>query len=133
MPYPQTAMMKRTTLAAICVAFPLLIHCRFDALAMQPDPSSAATCRIHVSEEADGLRLEAIAFARRTIAGHYKLSVAKESASGSSQNLESGDFNTDGTHEQILATVTLDRSAIGHYRATLSLEWDEGRVSCNSP
>jgi hypothetical protein len=132
MPYPQAAM-KRTVLAGICGAFLLLVHCHFDAMAMQPDPSPAVACRIRVSEEADGLRLEAIASARSTIAGHYKLSVAKESASGSSQNLESGDFKTDGMHEQILATVTLDRSAIEHYRATLSLEWDEGRVSCNSP
>jgi hypothetical protein len=90
-------------------------------------------CDIRASLEPDGLHLHALAGGTIAAAGQYTLSVAKESATGSNKNLQGGDFQTDGAHEQILATVILDRSAAGHYRATLSLDWNEGQMSCNSP
>lgn len=133
MPYPKPATTQRTVLTAFCGSLWLLSQNGFSAVALPAAHSSAAECRIRVSDDPAGLHLEAVADAKAAVAGHYKLSVVKESTSGSSQNVESGDFHADGTHEQILATVMLDRSAIGHYRATLSLDWDEGHVSCSSP
>jgi hypothetical protein len=133
MPYPKAATMKRMGLAAVFGAFSLVACDHIRVVAMPTKTSRDVTCQIRASNEAEGLRLEAIANATRVIAGSYRLMVAKESSSGSTQNDQSGSFETDGSREQILATVVLDRSAIGHYRATLSLDWDEGHVSCSSP
>lgn len=95
-------------------------------------PATALVCDVRASLEPEGLRLQAIAGGTIAVTGRYTLSVAKEGASGSSRNLQSGDFQTDGAHEQILSSVILDRSAAGHYRATLSLDWNEGQMSCSS-
>jgi CsgH protein len=133
MPYPKPAATKYMGLAAVLGVFSLVASDHIKAVAMPTNPSLGVTCQIRASDGDAGLRLEAIADATRVITGSYRLVVAKESASGSTQNDQSGSFETDGSHEQILATVVLDRSAIGHYRATLSLDWDEGHVSCSSP
>ena len=132
MPYPKPATIQRVVLTAFCGSL-LLPQNSFSAVALPAALTPAAECRIRVSDNPAGLRLEAIADAKAAVAGHYKLSVIKESTSGSSQNTESGEFHADGAHEQILATVMLDRSAIGHYRATLSLDWNDGNVTCSSP
>jgi hypothetical protein len=38
-----------------------------------------------------------------------------------------------GGQEQVLTTIMLDRSAIGNYRAELSLQSDQERFTCTSP
>ena len=133
MPYPKLATMRHTVLTAFCGSLILFSQNSVSAVALPAALAPAAECRIRVSDDPAGLNLEAIAEATTAVVGHYKLSVIKESTSGSSQNMESGDFHADSTHEQILATVMLDRSAIGHYRATLSLDWNDGNVTCSSP
>jgi hypothetical protein len=90
-------------------------------------------CQIRVSLIPSGLRLEALAEPHTAIAGEYRLSIAKDSASGSSRNVQSGAFRADAGEQQILATTILDRTAIGHYSATLSLDWEDGHESCSSP
>lgn len=95
--------------------------------------NAAISCRIRAAETADGLRIEAVARSKKPLSAGYTFSVVKNSASGSSRNQQSGEFETDGTNEKVLTTVVLDRSAIDHYTARLSLKWDEERVSCSSP
>ncbi|WP_425280310.1 curli-like amyloid fiber formation chaperone CsgH [Methyloferula stellata] len=124
---------KHRILSAICAPALLLCadgHAAFSLPAAHP---SALECQIRVSAMPNGLRLEAVANARASVTGRYRLSVAKDSASGSSQNLQSGDFKLDVGQQRILSTLLLDSSAIGHYRATLSLEWEQGHESCSSP
>jgi hypothetical protein len=95
--------------------------------------NAAISCRIRAAETADGLRIEALARSKKPLSAGYTFSVVKDSASGSSCNQQSGEFETDGANEKVLTTVVLDRSAIDHYTARLSLKWDEERVSCSSP
>lgn len=95
--------------------------------------STNLNCLIR-AEPSDGfLRLQAIVRAGQSTSGRYRLSVSKHSASGTSENLQSGTFNVAAHGERILTTVVLDRSAVGHYRAALSIESDLGKVSCSSP
>lgn len=124
---------KRRILSAICAAASLLCACGQDAFSLPAVHPSVLECQIRVSTMPDGLRLEAMANASASVIGTYRLTVAKDSASGSSQNLQSGEFKLDAGQQQILSTLVLDRSAIGHYRATLSLEWEHGSESCSSP
>jgi hypothetical protein len=130
-----TAYAVATVLRGSLLAMPVLWASWSEAApsAMRLAAATGLVCDIRASLEPEGLHLQAIAGGAIAVAGQYTLSVAKESTSGSSQNLQSGNFHTDGAHEQILATVILDRSAAGHYRATLSLDWNEGQMSCNSP
>jgi hypothetical protein len=90
-------------------------------------------CTIRVTPGPDFLRLEAIAQSGTPVSGQYDLSISKQSSTGSSQNMQSGDFSLTTDQEQILATTALDPSAQGHYSARLSLEWRQGRVTCGSP
>jgi hypothetical protein len=99
----------------------------------KPADAAAISCRIRASETADGLRLEAVAKSKMRLSAGYTFSVVKNSASGSSRNQQSGEFKTAGADEKVLTTVVLDRSAIDHYTARLSLKWNEERVSCSSP
>jgi hypothetical protein len=103
------------------------------AVSMPAADQNAAGCQIRASLMPNGLRLEALADPQEAIAGEYRLSVAKDSASGSSRNLQSGAFQVEAGKQQILATIILDRSAVGHYSATLSLQWENGHESCSSP
>src|ERR1700760_2749657 len=90
-------------------------------------------CVIRARPGNDFLRLEAIVRSQAPIAGQYKFVVAKQSASGSSNNAQSGAFTLQSAPEKILTTLVLDRSAIGHYRAELSLQSDRGNFTCTSP
>jgi hypothetical protein len=90
------------------------------------------SCAIRETTNKGFLQLQAVVFSKQPVAGRYALSVVKRSASGESQNHQSGSFALTSGHEQILTTIVLDASAAGHYRANLSLESDRGSVSCQS-
>jgi hypothetical protein len=93
----------------------------------------AIECTIR-TELTDGfLRLEAIARADAPAAGQYSFLVAKQSESGSSNNAQNGTFVLRAGRDEILTTLVLDRSAVGNYRAELSLQTDSGGVTCTSP
>ncbi|HEU4660659.1 MAG TPA: curli-like amyloid fiber formation chaperone CsgH [Pseudolabrys sp.] len=105
----------------------------FGAPAQHGTAAMSLECQIR-AEPANGyLRLQAIARSNEQVSGRYRLLVSKNSASGSSQNVQSGSFNLTSGRERVLSTVVLDGSAIGHYHAQLSLDSDQGRVSCSSP
>ncbi|HTJ01962.1 MAG TPA: curli-like amyloid fiber formation chaperone CsgH [Methylovirgula sp.] len=119
------------SIAVISGAFSLILS-DFRAVAKTTD-DAAVFCRIRASETTAGLRIEALAKSRNPLSAGYTFSVVKNSAFGSSRNQQSGTFETDDANEKVLATVVLDRSAIDHYEARLSLKWNEERVSCSSP
>jgi hypothetical protein len=119
-------------LTALTASFALLLQTGQVVSQPAADPKSIG-CQIRVSLLPSGLRLEALAEPQAAIAGDYRLSVAKESSSGSSRNVQSGAFQADAGKQKILATLILDRAAIGHYSATLSLDWEDGHESCSSP
>jgi curli production assembly/transport CsgH protein len=93
----------------------------------------AIECVIRAQPDKHVLRLEAIARSDAPVAGEYSFSVAKRSPTGNSNNAQSGTFVLQGGHEQVLTTIILDRSAIGNYRAELSLRSDRERFTCTSP
>ena len=88
---------------------------------------------IRAQPDKDFLRLEAVVKSNKPVAGQYSFFVAKRSATGQSNNTQSGAFALQGEPEQVLTTLILDRSALGHYRAELSLQSDQGRFTCISP
>jgi hypothetical protein len=88
---------------------------------------------IRAQPDKDFLRLEAIVRSQAPVAGQYRFVIEKQSASGSSNNAQSGTFALQAGPEQILTTLMLDRSAIGHYHAELSLQSDRGTFTCTSP
>jgi len=100
---------------------------------MQTSAAPAIECVIRAEPETGGLRIAALARAAAPARGQYRLQVAKHSASGRTSTVQSGAFTLQAGQEQVLTTVVLDRSAIGHYRAELTLQSDQEISSCTSP
>ena len=96
-------------------------------------PTIAIECVIRAEPAKDFLRLEAIARSDAAAVGKYSFSVVKQSSTGSSNNAQRGSFALTPGREQVLTTLILDRSAIGNYRAELSLQSDQERFTCTSP
>lgn len=90
-------------------------------------------CHIHAIEQHGMLRLEAVATGEKPVRGQYRFEVLKQSSSGTSQNVQSGAFDLQPNRDDVLTTVILDGSAIGHYQARLTLKSDTGSVTCVSP
>jgi hypothetical protein len=93
----------------------------------------AIECAIRTELTGGFFRLQAIARADAPAAGQYSFLVAKRSASGSSNNAQNGTFILRAGQDEILTTLVLDRSAVGHYNAELTLQTDSGDVTCTSP
>lgn len=100
---------------------------------MPASSTAAIECVIRAQPNKDFVRLEAVVRSETPVAGRYNLVVVKRSATGSSNNMQSGTFALQDGAEKVLTTLTLDRSAIGHYRAELSLQSDRGSFTCTSP
>ena len=88
---------------------------------------------IRAQPDKDFLRLEAVIRSTTPVSGKYSFVIAKQSESGSSNNTQSGAFALQTGPEKVLTTLVLDRSAIGHYHAELSLQSDRGNFTCTSP
>jgi len=93
----------------------------------------AVECVIRAQPDKDFLRLEAVVRSGAPVSGQYSFVIAKQSSTGSTNNTQSGTFALQDEPEKVLTTLILDRSAIGHYRAELSLQSDRGRFTCTSP
>jgi hypothetical protein len=96
-------------------------------------PTIAIECIIRAEPDRQFVRLEAIARSDGPADGDYNFSVVKRSATGRSKNAQSGRFVLRDGREQILTTLLLDISAIGNYRAELSLQSGHERFTCTSP
>lgn len=90
-------------------------------------------CQIHKTVQSGVLRLDAIVGSRASSQGLYRFNVVKNASSGSSQNVQSGEFALERGQSSILTTVVLDDSAVGHYTATLVIESQSGSITCVSP
>ena len=121
-----------TAIAAI--AFALSFDLMFTSFSSAAEPIMTIGCQIRATPQSDMLRLEAVANARKAADGNYRFEIFKQSSTGTSQNVQSGAFNVGADRDEILTTVVLDGSAMGHYRARLILESEEfGSVSCVAP
>ena len=97
------------------------------------EPAAVIECSIRVTPERNLLRLDAIARGRQPAQGHYRFEIAKNSSTGTSNNVQSGAYSLKDDRQTIITTAFLDGSALGHYRAKLIMETDFGSVSCVSP
>lgn len=93
----------------------------------------AIGCQIRVTPEGEAIRIEAVASSREDVNGRYRLDIAKTSASGTSRNVQSGEFSLTADREQVLSTTLLGASDAGHFQARLMLDSGSGSVSCVSP
>lgn len=97
------------------------------------NPSMDVQCKIRTDENAGFLRLRAVASSDNAVSGRYRFAVRKQSASGSSQNVQLGFFVLEPGEESLLSTVYLDPGARDAYSAELVLDWDKGTRKCTSP
>jgi hypothetical protein len=112
----------------------LVVSCaRADATPAEAERTMAIGCRIEVATVGEAIRIEAVARSRKNASGHYRFEVDKNSASGTSHNIQSGEFNLETDQEDVLTTTYLDASASGHYQAKLVLDSNSGSVSCVAP
>ena len=93
----------------------------------------AIGCRIRVTTEGEAIRIEAVATSREDVTGNYRLDIQKRSESGTSHNIQSGEFSLEADREEILSTTFLGASDAGHFQAKLVVDSNSGSVSCVSP
>jgi CsgH protein len=84
-------------------------------------------CQVRVDDDGDSIVLEGVVFARRPTSGSYRLHVSQESAGGSSEIVQSGDFIVESGSAASLGTVSLSNSV---YVAELTVQWDDGDADC---
>ena len=117
--------------SAIILAVPLTM---FTTFAFAAEPTMTIDCHIRATPQSNLLRLEAMAKGYKAAAGTYRFEVFKQSSTGTTQNVQSGEFHLDAGRDEILTTIILDGSAVGPYLAKLTLDSQEfGSVSCVSP
>ena len=93
----------------------------------------AIGCRIRVTADGEAIRIEAVATSREDVNGRYRFDIQKISASGTSHNVQSGNFNLEANREEVLSTTLLGASDADHFQAKLVLDSNSGSVSCVSP
>jgi curli production assembly/transport CsgH protein len=105
---------------------------RADASA-EVDRVMAIGCRIEVKADGEAIRIDAIARSREDLNGRYRFDIQKISASGTSHNIQSGNFSLEADREEILSTTFLGASDANRYQAKLVLDSSSGSISCVSP
>jgi hypothetical protein len=104
-----------------------------DAASAKVEQVMAVGCRIRVTAEGEAVRIEAVATSRAGVNGSYRLDIRKNSADGSSHNIQSGKFSLEANKEEILSTTFLGASDAGHFQARLVIDSNSGSVSCIAP
>jgi hypothetical protein len=129
MPDVRTALIN-----AIAIAVLGVVCCvRADATSADVGQVMAIGCRIRVTAEDGAIRLEALAKGREGTKGRYRFDIQKVSSSGSSHNIQSGEFSLEADKEEVLSTTLLGASDAGHFQAKLVLDSNSGSASCVSP
>ena len=130
MPEVRTALIKGLVIAVLGV----VVSCaRTDAASADFEQVMAVGCRIRVTAEGEAIRIEAVATSREDVNGNYRLDIQKNSASGTSHNIQSGKFSLEANKEEVLSTTFLGVSDAGHFQARLVIDSNSGSVSCSSP
>jgi curli production assembly/transport CsgH protein len=115
-------------------ALGFVVFCaRADAAPAKVGQVMAVKCRIRVTAEGEAIRIEAVANSLEEVSGRYRFDIRKDSASGISNNIQSGEFSLAADREQVLSTTFLGASDAGHFQARLVLDAGSGSVSCVSP
>lgn len=126
----RTALIRGLAVAALgCVVF----CAGADATPAKVGQVMAVKCRIRVTAEGEAIRIEAVANSLDKVNGRYRLDIRKDSASGISRNVQSGEFSLEADREQVLSTTFLGASDAGHFQAKLVLDSSSGSVSCVTP
>jgi hypothetical protein len=86
-------------------------------------------CQLRLKDYGETIVLEGIVFARRPASGSYQLRVSQESAGGSSDIVQSGDFIVETGSTASLGTVSL-ANGVSRYVAELTVQWDDGAADC---
>ena len=86
-------------------------------------------CQLQVGEDGGSIVLEGVVFARKPASGSYQMRVSQESAGGSSNIAQSGDFIVESGSTASLGTVSLS-NGISRYVAKLTVQWDDGAADC---
>jgi hypothetical protein len=130
MPDVRTVLIKGTLTAVLG----LVVSCAWaDATPAKNERGMAIGCRIRVTADGEAIRIEAVAQSREDAHGRYRFDIRKSGASGTSDNIQSGEFNLEADREKILSTTFLGGSDAGHFQAKLILDSNSGSVSCVSP
>src|ERR1700679_878871 len=123
---PTGLILTKGLLAAVLA----LVFCvRADAAA-EVERVMAIGCRIEVRADGEAIRIDAVASSREDVNGRYRFDIEKSSASGTSHNIQSGDFSLEANREEVLSTTFLGASDADHYQAKLMLDSSSGSVSC---
>ena len=130
MPDVRTVLIKGLFTAALG----FVVSCaQADATPAKVERVMAIGCRIRVTADGEAIRIEAVATSREDVNGRYRFDIRKISASGTSHNVQSGNFNLEANREEVLSTTLLGASDAGHFQAKLVLDSNSGSVSCVSP
>ena len=130
MPDVRTVLLK----GLITSALGFVVSCaQADATPAKVERVMAIGCRIRVTADGEAIRIEAVATSREDVNGRYRFDIQKINASGSSHNVQSGNFNLEANREEVLSTTLLGGSDADHFQARLVLDSDSGSVSCVSP
>jgi len=111
----------------------LVVSCARTDASAEVERVMAIACRIEVGADGEAIRIDAMARSREDVNGRYRFDIRKSSASGTSHNIQSGDFSLEANQEKILSTTFLGASDAGQYQAKLVLNSNSGSVSCVSP
>jgi hypothetical protein len=130
MPEVRTVLIRGLLTAALS----FVVSCaQANALLAKVERVMAIGCRIRVTADGEAVRIEAVANSRQDVKGSYRFDIRKISASGTSLNTQSGNFNLEANREEVLSTTLLGASDAGHFQAKLVLDSNSGSVSCVSP
>ena len=130
MPDVRTVLIKGLFIAALG----FVVSCeQANATPAKVERVMAIGCRIRVTTDGEAIRIEAVANSRQDVKGSYRFDIRKISASGTSLNTQSGNFNLEANREEVLSTTLLGASDAGHFQAKLVLDSNSGSVSCVSP
>jgi hypothetical protein len=130
MPEVRTVLIKGLLIAVLG----FVVSCaQANALPAKVERVMAIGCRIRVTADGEAVRIEAVANSREDVKGSYRFDIRKISASGTSLNTQSGNFNLEANREEVLSTTLLGASDAGHFQAKLVLDSNSGSVSCVSP
>jgi hypothetical protein len=86
-------------------------------------------CQLRVDEIGNSIVLKGVVFAPKPGSGSYQLRVWQESAGGSSNVIQSGDFTVESGSAASLGTVSLS-NGVSRYVAKLTVQWDDGAADC---
>src|ERR1700720_102280 len=107
MPELRAALIKGLVIAVLGVG----VSCaRTDAASAKVEQVMAVGCRIGVRAEGEPIRIEAVATSRADVNGSYRLDIRKNSADGSSHNIQSGKLSLEANKEKIFSTTFLGAS-----------------------